>query len=67
MSVAELLSSVQALPIPDKLQLYKFLDSELRRRDLQSLPEGFPLPQRPMPGYARRIGSISAATWNLFD
>ena len=42
MSVADIMSSVQALPMADKLQLYKLLDGELRRHHLQPLPEDFP-------------------------
>jgi hypothetical protein len=45
MSLAELLPSIQSLPRTEKIELYKSLIEELRDRNLEPLPEGFPPPE----------------------
>jgi hypothetical protein len=52
MSVAELLPTIQSLPRADKIEVMKLLIEELRERDLEPLPEGFPPPEDQCP-YSR--------------
>jgi hypothetical protein len=45
MSAAELLPAIQSLPWAEKIELYKALIEELRERDHEPRPDGFPPPE----------------------